>query len=50
MVAAVKNGLVNKNTDITVKVEGGDLVVNYSDDSVTLTGDAMLVYKGEVEI
>ncbi len=49
VVAAVENGFCKKGEDITVKVRGGDLVVNYTDDGVTLTGDASLVYKGEIE-
>ena len=49
VVAAVENGLCAKNTDITVKVRGGDLLVNYSDEGVTLTGDVKLVYTGETE-
>ena len=49
VVAAVENGYCNKGDDITVKVRGGDLVVNYTDDGITLTGDASLVYKGEIE-
>ncbi|MBQ2996324.1 MAG: carbamoyl-phosphate synthase large subunit [Oscillibacter sp.] len=49
VVAAVANGLCAKNTDITVKVRGGDLLVNYSDEGVTLTGDVKLVYTGETE-
>ena len=49
VVAAVENGLCAKNTDITVKVRGGDLIVNYSDEGVTLTGDVKLVYTGETE-
>ena len=47
--AAVENGYCEKNTDITVKTRGGDLIVRYSDDGVTLTGDAVLVYRGELE-
>ena len=47
--AAVANGLCEKGRDITVKVRGGDLVVNYTDEKVTLTGDAKLVYEGIVE-
>ena len=39
----------NKGSDVTVKVRGGDLVVNYTDEKVTLTGDAKLVYTGEAE-
>ncbi|MBE6720090.1 MAG: carbamoyl-phosphate synthase large subunit [Ruminococcaceae bacterium] len=49
VVAAVENGFCKKGEDITVKVRGGDLVVNYTDDGITLTGDASLVYKGEIE-
>ena len=47
--AAVENGCCEKNTDITVKTRGGGLIVRYSDDGVTLTGDAVLVYRGELE-
>jgi carbamoyl-phosphate synthase large subunit len=49
VVAAVANGLCTKGSDVTVKVRGGDLVVNYTDEAVTLTGDAKLVYTGSVE-
>ena len=47
--AAVANGLCEKGRDITVRVQGGDLVVHYTDEAVTLTGDAKLVYTGVVE-
>ena len=46
--AAIANGLCPKDTDITVRVRGGDLIVHYTDESVTLTGDAKLIYVGEV--
>ena len=49
VVAAVANGLCEKGRDITVRVQGGDLVVHYTDEAVTLTGDAKLVYTGTVE-
>lgn len=49
VVAAVENGYCNKGEDITVKVRGGDLTVNYTDMGITLTGDCNLVYKGEIE-
>ena len=49
VVAAVAAGQCEKGRDITVRVRGGDLVVNYTDEKVTLTGDARLVYTGEVE-
>ncbi len=48
-VAAVENGYCKKNTDITVKVRGGDLIVNYSDEGVYLTGSIKLVFEGTVE-
>ena len=47
--AAVKKGLCPKGEDITVKVKGGDLIVNYTDERIILTGDAVLVYKGITE-
>ena len=49
VVAAVENGLCNKGEPITVKVRGGDLMVVYDDHGVTLTGDAVLVYRGVVK-
>ena len=49
VVAAVANNLCSKGSDVTVKVRGGDLVVNYTDEKVTLTGDAKLVYTGRAE-
>ena len=49
VVAAVANGLCSKGSDVTVRVRGGDLVVNCTDERVTLTGDAKLVFTGEVE-
>ena len=48
-VAAVLNGKCPKGEDITVKVKGGDLTVNYTDERVILTGDAVLVYEGITE-
>ncbi len=50
VVAAVENGFCKMGEDITVKVKGGDLVVNYTSDRVVLTGDAKLVYNGTLEI
>ena len=47
--AAVANGLCEKGRDITVRVKGGELIVHYTDGGVTLTGDAKLVYTGEIE-
>ena len=47
--AAIANGKCEKNRDITVRVKGGELIVHYTDEDVTLTGDAKLVYTGELE-
>lgn len=49
VVAAVANGMCAKGSDVTVRARGGDLIVNYTDERVTLTGDAKLVYTGEAE-
>ena len=49
VVAAVANGLCEKGRDVTVRVKGGELIVHYTDEGVTLTGDAKLVYTGEIE-
>ena len=45
--AACRNGYCKKDTDITVKLLGGDLIVNYSDERILLTGSADLVFEGE---
>ena len=49
VICAVEKGYCNKGENITVKVKGGDLIVNYTDERVTLTGDCNLIYKGEIE-
>ncbi len=48
--AAVKNGFCKEGEDITVHLIGGDLVINYTDDTVMMTGPATKVFDGEVEI
>jgi len=47
VIAAVENGYCDKGTDVTVKVRGGDLIVNYSDERILLSGNAVMVYEGE---
>ena len=47
-VAAVATGLFARNKDITVKLHGGDLIVNVGD-TVYLTGEAKTVFTGEIE-
>ena len=49
VVAAVENGLCEKGRDITVKLLGGDLIVNYTDERILLTGNTSLVYEGVFE-
>ena len=48
-IAAVEKGLCEKGADILVKMPGGDLIVNYTDEKVTLSGDAKLVFEGTLE-
>ena len=47
--AALKNGLCDYGKDVTVKLSGGDLIVNYTDNAITLTGNTVLVFEGEFE-
>ncbi len=48
--AAIKLGYCEKNTDVTVELVGGDLVIHYTDDAVFMTGDCNKVFEGVVEI
>ncbi len=50
VVAAVENGLCPANEEITVKQRGGDITVRYTDDAVYMTGTAVKIFDGEVEI
>lgn len=48
-VAAAENGICKRDTDITVKLTGGDLVIRYnSDGTVLMTGPAAFVFDGEL--
>jgi len=49
-VAAVLNGYCDKNTDIRVLLLGGELVINYTDETVFMTGDCSKIFEGVVEI
>ena len=49
-VAAVENGLCKKDTPITVKLKGGNLIIEYTDETVYLTGVAETVFEGEIEL
>ena len=51
VVAAVLGGYCEKDTNVTVKLRGGDLTVNYhADDTVELMGSVKTVYEGTLEI
>ena len=49
-VAAALNGYCDKDADVTVKLLGGDLKIKYTDEAVYMTGDAVKVFDGEVEV
>ena len=49
-VAAVLNGYCKKGEDITLKLRGGDLIINYTDERVLMTGPATVSFTGEVEV
>jgi len=49
-VAAVENGFCTKGEDIRVKLIGGTLIINYTDEAVFMTGEAHTVFSGTVEI
>lgn len=47
-VAAVENGFCKKGEDITIQLKGGDLVINYTDDTVYMTGEAERIFDGTI--
>ncbi len=49
-VAAVLNGYCEKGRDIRVILKGGELKINYTDERVLMTGEAVKVYDGVVEV
>lgn len=49
-VAAVLNGYCDKGADIKVSLLGGELIINYTDETVFMTGDCKKVFDGTVEI
>ncbi len=50
VVAAVENGYCPKNEDIKVKLRGGELHIKYTDEDVFMTGEAVKVFDGYVEL
>ena len=49
VVAACLNGFCEKDTDITVRLVGGELVIRYTDEAVTMTGPATVAFTGELQ-
>ena len=49
-VAAVENGLCAKGEDIIVQLNGGNLVIKYTDKTVTMTGTAEKVFDGTIKL
>ena len=47
-VAAILNGYCEKDTDITVKLPGGDLKIRYTDETLLMTGPAVKSFSGTV--
>lgn len=48
--AAVKNGLCQPDTPVTVRLKGGELIIRYTDDTVWMTGPAEFVFDGEMDL
>ncbi|MCL2404012.1 MAG: diaminopimelate epimerase [Defluviitaleaceae bacterium] len=49
-VAAVLNGYGDMNTNIKIEMPGGELIVEYTDDTVYMTGDCVQVFEGIVSV
>ena len=50
VVAACLNGYCKKGEDIRVILKGGDLIINYTDDTVYMTGNCDKVFEGSMEV
>lgn len=50
VVAACLNGHCNKGEDVKVKLNGGELIINYTDDTVLMTGPCTKVFEGIIEV
>ncbi len=50
VVAATLNGFCPKGQDIRVILKGGELKINYTDERVIMTGEAVKIFDGEVEV
>ena len=50
VVAAVLNGLCDKGQELTVIQPGGDLIISYDGENISMTGSAEKLFEGVVEI
>lgn len=50
VVAACLNGICNKGEDVLVHLNGGDLVINYTDETVLMTGPCERVFDGVIDL
>jgi diaminopimelate epimerase len=48
--AAVVNGYCDEGTDVTVCLPGGELIINYTSETVLMTGDCIEVFDGTVDL
>ena len=49
-VAACLSGFCEKSTYITVKLLGGDLTIEWTDDTVLMTGEAVEAFRGTIKV
>jgi len=50
VVAAALLGKCGMGIDVKVSLDGGDLIINYTGDTVFMTGPAIKVFEGEIEL
>jgi diaminopimelate epimerase len=50
VVAAILNGYCKENTDVIVRLLGGELTIRVTDGTVYMTGNAEEVFSGEIEV
>jgi diaminopimelate epimerase len=50
VVAACENGFCPKGQDVLVHLRGGDLIINYTDETVYMTGSATSVFDGTIDM
>ena len=49
-VSAVNKGISKKGEDIRIILKGGELIINHTDERVLMTGDAVKIFEGVIEI